>query len=166
MKDTIRDPPLPVTVPCHFQTPSLITQRKWVTAKVHEHTEGPALWYWCQVPKSWSHEGTWCKSNIQCMFIYSRLTQSDRAFLPSLQRGKPGWPWLEAHDLVTPSSLTLHAWISAYIGHQTHVNQGQSKNHVRKTCVAYFWLPFHMTEELPMANKCSTEISISYGVIT
>lgn len=42
VKDTIRDPPLPVTVPCHFQTLSLITQRKRVTAKVNEHTEGPS----------------------------------------------------------------------------------------------------------------------------
>lgn len=109
VKDTIMNPYLPVAVPCLFQTPSLTTQRKWVTAvqtrKLKNTLRVTALWCW--VPKSWSHKGTWSKWDIQRMSIYSCLMQSARVFLQSLQKEKPGWSWLEEHVLWRPLPAPL-----------------------------------------------------------
>ena len=66
-------------------------------------------------------------------------------------------------SLKVPSRPILHTWISACVGHQMCTNQALLRafqNLTRKTYVLqFFWLPFHLTEELAVVNKGSTEDS-------
>lgn len=105
VKGTTMELSLPVAVPCLFQTSSLTTERKQVTAlqkrKLKSTSRITVLWYWCLrcwVPKSWSHKETWLKWDIQCMFISSCLMQSAELFYRHC-REKLGWSWLEAQGL-------------------------------------------------------------------
>lgn len=116
VKDTTMAPSVHVAVPLLFQTPSRTISRKWATVvqktKLENTSKIMALWYSylrCWVRRLRSHKGTWCKWDIQFMIICSCLMQSASISLQSLQREKPGWSWLEAHDfwrsLTAPLSI-------------------------------------------------------------